>query len=462
MNPDAPSSHSSVELRKLPSVSAVLTASQAHLFRDEADNFRVLVIRDALSEARARVLAGSPAPELPAILDLVRSKLARHENALVRRVINATGIALHTNLGRAPLPRDVMDRVTELTTSYCSLEMDLSTGQRGKRAEGIRQMLQAITRCDDAIVVNNGAAAVYLALATLAVGREVIISRGELVQIGGGFRVPDILATSGAKLREVGTTNITSLADYERAITPDTAMILRVHRSNFHISGHTEEPALADLAALAKSRGIPFVMDLGSGAFVRWQGYDPVHEPTVQDVLRAGVDLATFSGDKLVGGPQSGFVVGSSVLVRKLAKHPLYRALRVGRMTLVTVQEVLRYYVAGRHRELAPWSMLEQDEEALAARGDLLLVRLSQAGIVGQWLDVEGTVGGGAAPGAAFSTRVVALAPKDPSDFLARLRSCEPAVVPRIERDQVLIDLRTVLPEESEPLAQALLSSWRQ
>jgi len=448
------------ELRKIPSVTTALTASQS-VFDDQSDSFRALVVREALDHARSQVLAGSPAPELPAIVDLVRSKLALRDNALVRRVINATGIALHTNLGRAPLPRAVMDRVSELTTGYCSLEIDLATGQRGKRAEGMRQMLQAVIGCDDAIVVNNGAAAVYLALATLAVGKDVIISRGELVQIGGGFRVPDILATSGARLREVGTTNITSLADYERAITPDTAMILRVHRSNFHIAGHTDEPALADLAALAKSRGIPLVMDLGSGAFVRWQGYDPVHEPTVQDVLRAGADLATFSGDKLVGGPQSGFVVGTTDLVRKLAKHPLYRALRVGRMTLVTVQEVLRYYVSGRHRELAPWSMLEQSEDTLAARVEDLLVRLSHAGIVGGWCDVSGAVGGGAAPGATFSTRVVTLTPKDPSDFLSRLRRCVPAVVPRIERDRVLFDLRTVTVEETELLLHAILTSWQ-
>ena len=449
------------ELRKLPSVTTLLSeAARRGIFAAEPEALRTRVVRAVLDEARETVQAGAPAPALEALLAAVQQRQTARDERMSRRVINATGIPLHTNLGRAPLPRAILEKVVELGVGYCSLELDLATGQRGERGAGVLALLRAITGAEDALVANNGAAAVFFALAALAQGREVIVSRGELVQIGGGFRVPDILAASGARLVEVGTTNITTLADFERAVTPQTAMILRVHRSNFYVGGHTEEARLSDLASLAHRLGVLLLHDLGSGGFVRWRGYDAESEPTVQDSLRAGADLVTFSADKLVGGPQAGIIVGKSAPLKALAAHPLYRALRAGRLTLVALQEVLRHYAAGDHRGLTAWTMIEMSPEEQERRSQALVALLAAIGIPAAIATADGAVGGGAAPDKTLPTLVVRLCPADTSSFLASLRRCEPAVVPRVERDAVLVDLRTVLVDETEALVGALASAW--
>ncbi len=451
------------ELRKLPSVTTLLhETAKRQVFAGESESVRAKLVREALDDARRKVLAGAPCPGHEVLVEAVRDLRAAAENLNLRRVINATGITLHTNLGRAPLPRSVMESVTELACGYTNLEMDLATGQRGKRAAGAREMLKTICGAEDAAIVNNGAAAVFLLLAAVASGKEVIVSRGELVQIGGGFRVPDILAASGAKLVEVGTTNITTVADYEKALTPETGLLLKVHRSNFYIAGHTEEASLGELAKLAKKSGVPFAYDLGSGGFVRWLGHDPEQEPTVAEVMRAEVDLATFSGDKLIGGPQSGMIVGRADLVQKIAKHPLYRAMRVGRLTMLALQEVLKYYVNGDHRSLPTWSMIEMPQERMLERAQALQARLKGAGIAADVIIADGIVGGGAAPATDFPTRVTTLKLADSAGFLARLRRGTPAVVPRVDRDVVMFDLRTVQDDELEPLYAAVVAAWKE
>lgn len=453
----------SSQLRKLPSVTTLLAeAARQGVFDADSESSRTELVRAAIDDARCKVQAGAAAPELSALIADLRRRRRAGNDRMIRRVINATGIPLHTNLGRAPLPRAVLDKVVELGTGYCSLELDLATGQRGKRGDAVTSLLKTITGAEAVVVVNNGAAAVFLTLAALARGREVIVSRGELVQIGGGFRVPDILAASGAKLVEVGTTNITTVADYERAVTADTAMILRIHRSNFFVSGHTAAPSLSALSAFARGRGLPLLHDLGSGSFVRWSGHDIENEPLVQDSLRAGSDLVTFSGDKLLGGPQAGFVVGKTELVTALGAHPLYRALRVGRLTMVALQEVLRYYMRGQHRSLPVWTMLEMSVAEHERRSQDLAERLRARGVACEIVAAEGAVGGGAAPQKSLPTQVVRIQAADVSAVLSKLRRNEPAVIPRVERDAVLVDVRAVMVEEFDGLVDGLVKAMQE
>ena len=449
------------ELRKIPSVTTLLAAAaNAGIFRDESEALRTQLTRAVLGDARARVQAGDICPEPATLLASLKAQNAEFEAQNVRRVVNATGIVLHTNLGRAPLPSDVLTRVVEMTTGYCSLEMDLAAGNRGERALGVRQMLLTITGAEAAAVVNNGAAAVYLTLAALAHGKEVVVSRGELVQIGGGFRVPDILAASGAHLKEVGTTNITTLEDFENALSDDTALLMKIHRSNFQVSGHTAEPTVAALTALALCSGRPLVFDLGSGGFVRWSGHDPQHEPTVHELIRAGVDLVCFSGDKLVGGPQSGIIVGRSALIEKIVKHPMYRAMRVGRLTVAALQEVLKYYVHGRHRELTHWAMIEMPPLEHQRRTETLVAALQAAGVACGVVNVVGAVGGGAAPEKALPSAAISIKPKNSGQFLELLRRHATPVIPRIEREVILLDVRTMLVDEEALVIEAVKAAW--
>ncbi len=388
-------------------------------------------------------------------------------------VINATGVIIHTNLGRAPLAESAIDRVSEVARGYSSLEYDLARGARGKRDVHAEALLCRLTGAEAAIVVNNNAAATMLMLAALAAGREVIVSRGELVEIGGGFRVPDVMAQSGAILREVGTTNKTRGADYGAAISAHTALILRVHPSNFRIEGFTERPSLADLVALGKKFNVPVAEDLGSGHLGGDPGLiegqtrvrpwsDPVGaEPVVGDSIRAGVDACCFSGDKLLGGPQAGIIVGRSALIARMRAHPLMRALRVDKMTYAALEATLVEYAAGRATTTVPVQrMLTAGADEIRARADALT---STLGAVSGWhCDVVpgmSAIGGGSAAGVELPTWLAAIA-KDAlsADALeTQLRLQTPPVVGRIEDGRVVLDLRTVLPSQ-DALLVALLS----
>jgi L-seryl-tRNA(Ser) seleniumtransferase len=383
----------------------------------------------------------------------VEGRLRASVAARLRRVINAGGVILHTNLGRAPLSREAVEAVAAIAGSYSNLEMDLETGRRGERSALLTGLLTALFGCEAALVVNNNAAAVLLALTALCKGREVIVSRGQLVEIGGSFRMPDVMRLSGARMVEVGTTNRTRAEDYEQALTTKTAALLRVHTSNFRVSGFTESASLADLAQVARGRGVLLIDDLGSGAT------EPVaDEPTVSDSLRH-CDVVTFSGDKLIGGPQAGIVLGATeagaAAVRKMSRHPLARAVRIDKLTLAALEATLRQRLTGRLGEIPVERMLRVPVEEVRRRAALWSVKLEDRGVRSSLVPGESAVGGGSVPGHALPTVLVAL--EGPASRLAAaLRHGDPPVIARIENDACCLDPRTVLRGEDETLIDAV------
>lgn len=418
-------------------------------------------LRHAADAARQRLLADAatapgPGADLAAAIETdAAARLSRQFQGSLRPVINATGVIIHTNLGRAPLARAAIDRVAATAAGYTNLEYDLAQGARGSRAVHAEALLTALTGAEAAVVVNNNAAATLLMLAALSHGREAIISRGELVEIGGGFRVPDVMAQSGAELREVGTTNRTRVADYSVAIGPRTALILRVHPSNFRIEGFTERPTLAELVDAGRARGIPVVEDIGSGNL----DDGLADEPSVRGSIAAGVDLVCFSGDKLLGGPQAGILAGRRALVDRLRRHPLMRAFRVDKLTYAALEATLLEYLAGRADESVPVRrMMALDVEAIEERARALADRLVPMGWRVSLVSGASAVGGGSAPGLALPTVLVALEREGlTADAIeARLRALDTPVIARIVDDRVTLDLRTVPPESDGQLAALL------
>jgi L-seryl-tRNA(Ser) seleniumtransferase len=416
-------------------------------------------LRAAAAEARRALASGAGAEVVGSIEQAAATQLAAAFRPSLAPVINATGVVIHTNLGRAPLAAVAIERVADVARGYSSLEYDVDRGARGRRDVHAEGLICRLTGAEAAVVVNNNAAATMIVLAALAAGREVIVSRGELVEIGGGFRVPDVMAQSGATLREVGTTNKTRAADYAAAITEKTALILRVHPSNFTIEGFTERPDLAELVAIGKKFNIPVAEDLGSGNMA---GPDPgthpgtVSDPTVRATIAAGVDVCCFSGDKLLGGPQAGIIVGSRAQIDRIRKHPLMRALRVDKMTYAALEATLGEYVAGRAQTTVPVQrMLTMSAAEIRARADAVANAIR--GNHGWRADVvkgASAIGGGSAPGVELPTWLVAIekAGTTPDGLEAALRRQTPPIIARIERDRVLLDLRTVLPEQDSAL----------
>jgi L-seryl-tRNA(Ser) seleniumtransferase len=426
-------------LRELPSVDELAGRKELEALVDR--HGRPLVVasaRAALARAREEVRAGFPAGDL---VERTAEELAARLRPSLRRVLNATGVVVHTNLGRAPLADAALERVREIGAGYSNLEYDVEAGTRGSRQDHVGAVLRELTGAEGALVVNNNAAAVLLALAALAEGREVVVSRGELIEIGDGFRIPDVLARSGATLVEVGTTNRTRLADYERAITDRTAAFLRVHQSNFRMVGFTEQPRARDLARLAERRGLALVEDLGSGALV-----ETGDEPTVAASVEVGAHVVTFSGDKLLGGPQAGIAVGRADLIERMRRHPLQRALRADKLTLAALEGTLALYRAGS-RDLPVLRMLDEPAEAVRARAERL------ASLTGG--TVEETVsrpGGGALPVTEIESWACAL----PLELAEPLRRGEPAVVGIVRDDRLLLDCRTLTEAEVEEAAAAV------
>lgn len=390
--------------------------------------------------------------------EMARIRLEEQFTSSLRDVINATGVVIHTNLGRAPLARAAVERVAAVAAGYSTLEYDLPRGERGRRDVHTEKALRELTGAEAAVVVNNNAAATLLILTALAAGREVVVSRGELVEIGGGFRVPDVMAQSGARLREVGTTNKTRAADYAAAIGEQTALILRVHPSNFRIDGFTERPSIEELAALGRRFNVPVAEDLGSGLLRADAGHPLArHEPTVRESISAGVDICCFSGDKLLGGPQAGIIVGGASFIERVRRHPLMRALRVDKMTYAALEGTLAEYTAGRAADTVPVQhMLSIDRDDLRARAGALAACVNEiAGWRAEVVEGTSAVGGGAAPGVELATWLVAVANGRLSarDIEERLRAATPPVVARIERDRVILDLRTVFADQDPVLA---------
>ena len=372
------------------------------------------------------------------------------------RLVNATGVVIHTNLGRAPLSRAAISAAVEAAAGYSDLEFDLQSGTRGSRQAKIGQLLTDVTGGEAGIAVNNNASAVLLVLSAVAAGREVIISRGEAVEIGGGFRVPDVMRQSGAELVEVGTTNRTYVRDYEAAITERTAAILKVHPSNFHVSGFTHAADLPDLVALGNSRGIAVLHDLGSGCLLDTEVYGIAHEPTVQESVDAGTHVTMFSGDKLLGGPQAGLIVGSADHVRRISSHPMARAVRMDKIDLAALGATLVSYIRGNAViELPVWQAISMPLSKIERRA-----RKWQSDIgAGEVIDVRSAIGGGSLPGQTLPSRALAITPpRGPDEFTAALRRASPPVIARIEDEQVVLDPRTVAGDEDQQVIAALKS----
>ena len=467
-------------LSRLPSVDSVLFQADVQSLLQRYCRPQVIAgIRKVLEQKRAELLqteretqggGEEPSVEEKALVSAAEVLAAIQDWMAppLLPVINATGVVLHTNLGRAPLAREAIERLLEVAACYSNLELDLGSGERGSRMNAVRDILVELSGVEDALVVNNNAAAVYLILRAQARGREVIVSRGELVEIGGSFRIPDVMEASGALLVEVGTTNKTRVADYEKAIGPQTALLMKIHRSNFALVGFSEEASLEELCALGGQKGVPVVMDLGSGCLLDNLLGEKDSEPTVRQVSAAGVDLLCFSGDKMLGGPQAGIILGKSAHVQALARDPMTRALRVDKLTLAALYGTLSLYRCGEAeviRQLPVVSMLRCEPEALTERANQLLRRIQEgsSGIEAQVVATVNRVGGGAMPLLELPGAGVALSPQGETDeqLAARLRRGRPPVLARRLQGKVILDVRTVLDaEQLDQLAGAVRGVW--
>ncbi len=448
--------------RQLPSVDRLLAAAPLTTLAGSAGPALVTeMARDALDDARRAIAGGAGAPSQDALIEDVSHRVEQVVAPRPRRVINAAGVVIHTNLGRAPLSHAAREAAVAVSAGYSDLEYDLERGERGSRHTHPESLLQLLTGAEAAVAVNNNASAVLLALAALAGdGREVIVSRGESIEIGGRFRIPDVLVQSGARLVEVGTTNRTYVDDYAEALTAETAAILRVHRSNFAQVGFTETPAAQDLASLAHERGVLLLNDLGSGAFLETARYGLAPEPTVSDALSDGSDLALFSGDKLLGGPQAGIAVGRKDLVDRLKQHPLARAVRIDKMDLAALTATLNSYVRGKAEEEIPvWRMISATAEELGTRAQGWIAAIGVEGL--EVMDTTSAIGGGSLPGETLPTRALSIRASacgegGPEGFAGRLRRASMPVVARIADDRVVLDPRTVMPDEDGDLVASL------
>jgi L-seryl-tRNA(Ser) seleniumtransferase len=435
----------------LPSVESLLQSSTG-LINDYGRPLVTDALRVALDSARAAVRAGGPSPDPDRILSMARTQLEALTSPSLHPVINATGVILHTNLGRSLLSDDAVAAMTAVAQHYSTLEYELPKGARGSRSVHAETLLTRLTGAEAALVVNNAACALLLALTALAKNKEVIVSRGQLVEIGGGFRIPDVMKQSGAKLAEVGTTNRTHPHDIGDAITPKTAAILRAHHSNFKIIGFTTEPTLDELTAIARQHSLPVIDDLGSGALLDTATYGLAHEPTAQESVKSGAGLVIFSGDKLLGGPQAGIIVGQKALVEKLKKHPLARAVRADKLILAALPATLLHYLKDEApRKIPVWRMISMplsDIEARAGRW--------AAAWGGTVIDGQSTVGGGSLPGETLPTKLAAVSVSSPNKFLAQLRAASTPLIARVEGDLVVFDPRTVSANEEAALSEAV------
>lgn len=443
------------ELRKIPAVDDLLESA------DFPEGFprplRKSVVSGVLDELREDVKSGGDCPGTGEILDRIREETHSLWNNRIRSVINATGVVLHTNLGRAPYAKEVVEYLAEVVQGYSSLEIDVSTGERGGRGRFGERLIERMTGAGGAGFVNNCSGALVLALKAIAQGKDVVISRGELVQIGGGFRIPEVLEASGSELREIGTTNKTSLDDYEQALDENVGMILRVHRSNFDLVGFTGSPADEELAELASEADVPYVCDLGSGALWDTTEADVKREEMPGDVLEGGADLVTFSGDKLLGGPQAGIFLGDRKYVDAMKDHPFFRALRCGKATLTALETTLRVYAEGQDNSLPTIRQLRETPDALEERVQSTHDNLKRTDSV-RVAPMDGTVGGGSLPDETLDSWGFEIDTESPDDFLDRLREQDPPIIGRIRDGSVQLNFRSILPGQESDLVKGLES----
>jgi L-seryl-tRNA(Ser) seleniumtransferase len=444
------------KLRQLPSVDRLLDEKAVQqLIVTYGRRQAVDALRETLDAARDEIRGGAGAPGIAAIAARANAHLQERLAPTLRRVINATGVVVHTNLGRAPLSTAAQMAMGAVSRGYSTLEYDLRAGKRGHRTVHAERLLCELTGAEAALVVNNNAGAVLLALTGLAQSRSVVISRGQLIEIGGGFRIPDVMAQSRARLIEVGTTNRTHLRDYAAALTAheDAALILRAHRSNFRIVGFTTEPEIAELVTLGAEHDLPVMDDLGSGALLDTARFGLAHEPTVQESVSVGTAVVCFSGDKLLGGPQAGIIVGQAKYVNPLKRHPLARALRADKLCLAGLQATLLPYLKDEATEQVPvWRMIAAPLAEIERRARRWRRALRRSGVTAEIVDGKSTVGGGSLPGETLPTKLVALQTVHPDRVTAALRTADPPVIARIEEDRLVLDPRTVLAEEERDL----------
>ena len=455
-------------LRKIPSVDRIYNTEPIRLIsKRHPRNVLLSAIRKALDELRKDILSGIVKEEdleTGNIIQRVLKKIEELDKPSLKRVINATGVITHTNLGRSILAKRVLERLAEIGGSYSNLEYDLEKGKRGLRYVHVEYLLKELTSAESAMVVNNNAAAVLISLETLAKGKKVIVSRGELVEIGGSFRIPEVMKKSGAYMIEVGTTNKTHLRDYEEAIDQDTALLLKVHKSNFSIVGFTEEVPLKELVLLGKKHGIPVMEDLGSGCFVDFSEFGLMKEPTVQEVVAQGADIVTFSGDKLLGGPQAGIIVGKKKFVEAIRKNQLNRALRIDKLTLVALEETLRLYRDKEQaiKEIPTLSMICESYNAVKKKAKRLLRLVKKSQFNKKFSvsiqDGSSMVGGGALPLCEIKSALICIEPKGISETEIEkfFRTYDPPIICRVERGKVFLDMRTVQDKELNIVADAI------
>ncbi|OGC78774.1 MAG: L-seryl-tRNA(Sec) selenium transferase [candidate division Zixibacteria bacterium RBG_16_40_9] len=445
------------KLRQLPSVEELLETPQLKKRIEELSHLIVTSrCREVVAKFRENVLNGNSVPQTLEIVKKVEETLDYEFSFALQKVINGTGIIMHTNLGRAPLGKEVLEQLQEVAENYNNLELELESGQRGQRGVLVEKYLKELTGAEAGLVVNNNAGAVLLILQALAKGKEVIISRGELVQIGGGFRIPEILSLSGAILKEVGTTNQTFLQDYKDAISENTACLLKVHHSNFKMEGFVRETPLEELVNLGQKQNLVTVFDLGSGALMDTRQFGLVHEPMVQEAISLGVDLVAFSGDKLLAGPQAGIIVGKKVLIEKLKKYPLYRALRVDKLTLSVLETTLLYYLKKEATEKIPvWKMISTSKETLKNRGETIIKQVKNEKI--SLKESQSFLGGGALPQQSLPTYVLGFNSDTAPEILAeKFRKLRPPIIGRIEDESFVLDLRTVFPVQDDLIVESI------
>ena len=451
------------ELRQIPSVDQLIkTMPITDCISEFGRPLTLQAIRTVLEEVRLRYSEGDSIPAEEDLLIGVIDKLASWTAPTLQPVINATGVILHTNLGRAPISSSALQAIQAAASGYSSLEYQLDKGRRGSRTIHAESTLKQLTGAEGVLVVNNNASAVLLILTVMATRRKVVIARSQLVEIGGGFRIPDVMKQSGAKLFEIGTTNRVHLYDYERAIQEESIrMVMRAHRSNFQIIGFTSEPTLEEIVTISHQAGVPVVDDLGSGSLIDTAKFGLGHEPMVQESLGAGVDLVCFSGDKLLGGPQAGIILGKLELINKLKKHPLARAIRSDKLCLAALSATILHYLKSEAlTEIPVWSMISEPLEQIKSKAGRWIEFLGQGDLV----EGKSTVGGGSLPGETLPTWLIAFSVRHPNKVLSSLREAQPPIIARLEEDRLVLDPRTVLANQEEQLLsnlQMILSSRR-
>jgi len=450
------------ELRKIPGIDKLIKIPEiVELEKQHGNELVRFCLREVIDNIRKSVLSGGKAPDREDIIILVKSRIEVLVNSTLKPVINATGIVLHTNLARAPLGKNVLEKLTPFITGYSNLEFNLATGRRGHRNDHISDLIEYVTGADSAVVVNNNAAAVLLLLKTFGEGGEVIVSRGELIEIGGSFRIPDIMEASGAKMIEVGTTNRTRIADYENAITENTKVLFKAHKSNYYIGGFTEEAELEELAALAHKHNLLFIYDMGSGLLRKPENLDLADEPDVKSALKAGCDLISFSGDKLLGGPQSGIICGRKALVSKLAKAPLMRALRVGKLTIAALATVITSYFKDEDllNDVPIFKLLNRDKTDLENLGNKLISQLSKHGLVSELIPSITQVGGGTLPHLKVNSLAVKLeisGQTSAKDIFLKLLKLPKPVLAVLREGELIFDLMTLFEQDLQYIASAV------